>query len=262
MGAAAPGAAGRQGERHRARRRADRGHHRAQAGRGAPAPAGPLRHADRAAEPGPVDAPSAGEPGRGRRTPGPARRSSSATWIGSSWSTTAMVTRSAMPTSARSAAGSASASGTATSSAGSAATSSSSSCTPCGQPAETDVAGRARHRRRPSPAATRRPELHPVRLDRHRVRRRGRPRRPMSCSRRPTRRCTAPSSRSEAPGRSTTPRCGTRPRALLQLRSDVKDALEEDQFVLHYQPIVRLADASSRRPRGACCAGSIPPGAC
>jgi diguanylate cyclase (GGDEF)-like protein/PAS domain S-box-containing protein len=31
--------------------------------------------------------------------------------------------------------------------------------------------------------------------------------------------------------------------ALLQLRSDVKDALEEDQFVLHYQPIVRLADA-------------------
>jgi EAL domain-containing protein (putative c-di-GMP-specific phosphodiesterase class I) len=31
--------------------------------------------------------------------------------------------------------------------------------------------------------------------------------------------------------------------AVLQLRSDVKEALEQDQFVLHYQPIVRLADA-------------------
>jgi diguanylate cyclase (GGDEF)-like protein/PAS domain S-box-containing protein len=32
--------------------------------------------------------------------------------------------------------------------------------------------------------------------------------------------------------------------ALLQLRTDVEEALEQDQFVLHYQPIVRLSDHS------------------
>ncbi|MDQ1688680.1 MAG: hypothetical protein QOK42_1655 [Frankiaceae bacterium] len=32
--------------------------------------------------------------------------------------------------------------------------------------------------------------------------------------------------------------------AQLRLRSDIPDALEQDQFVLHYQPIVRLADGS------------------
>ena len=75
--------------------------------------------------------------------------------------------------------------------------------------------------------------------------------RPRSCSTKPTRRCTRPSRSAEGAPRSSTrrsaARCSSDPTAQRMLQS----ALDDHRVVVHYQPIVDLADGKRRRLRGA-----------
>ena len=64
---------------------------------------------------------------------------------------------------------------------------------------------------------------------------------PTSSSATPTRRCTARRARARAASACTKPRCTPRRWRGLELDTDLRRAVQDDEFVVHYQPIVSLA---------------------